>query len=124
MFFYAAIAAIPLAVIGSSAGKHGVAARVFLLAALGPTLGGSLLGVGVGVIQGAHGAAMLTPALLIVVVWFCVVGGLAWLSGVRRLRRAYTGSCLKCRYDLRGLPEPRCPECGWFHEEAPSPVEP
>ena len=23
-----------------------------------------------------------------------------------------SGTCRKCGYDLRGLPEPRCPECG------------
>ena len=33
---------------------------------------------------------------------------------VRRLvaRRRRPGHCVKCGYDLRGLPEPRCPECG------------
>lgn len=27
-------------------------------------------------------------------------------------REEVGGSCPKCGYDLRGLPEPRCPECG------------
>jgi len=33
----------------------------------------------------------------------------------RQRRDAYRrkrGLCVKCAYDLRGLPEPRCPECG------------
>ncbi len=25
----------------------------------------------------------------------------------------YRGTCRRCRYDMRGLPAPRCPECGW-----------
>jgi len=34
--------------------------------------------------------------------------------GRRRLRR---DCCPKCGYPLRGLPEPRCPECGTTAEE-------
>ena len=30
----------------------------------------------------------------------------------RRRRRRKRGLCLKCGYDLRGSPGPRCPECG------------
>ena len=44
---------------------------------------------------------------------------LAWSLGpvllflyVRRLRRKLSGRCLACGYDLRGLAEMRCPECG------------
>jgi len=39
---------------------------------------------------------------------------MAWLHA-RRMRtkiRRLEGRCEKCNYDLRGLPEPRCPECG------------
>lgn len=41
----------------------------------------------------------------------------AFLCGIVFLRRRYwpfvpPGHCAKCGYDLRGLPEPRCPECG------------
>lgn len=37
----------------------------------------------------------------------------AWVSHrVRNLRRWRQGVCLACGYDLRRLPEARCPECG------------
>ncbi len=29
-----------------------------------------------------------------------------------RARHLRSGCCPWCRYDIRGLPEPRCPECG------------
>ena len=47
---------------------------------------------------------------------FCVV--VAWLFfrevrwGFRAKRRAREGRCVTCGYQLTGLPEPRCPECG------------
>lgn len=50
-------------------------------------------------------------------VLFAGIGGipllLAWLSS-RFLTRPWSpkGKCYRCGYDLRGLPEPRCPECG------------
>ena len=39
-----------------------------------------------------------------------------------RYQRA-TGICVQCGYDLRGLPEPRCPECGtpFDKQNAPAP---
>jgi len=30
----------------------------------------------------------------------------------RRLHRRKRGLCVACGYNLKGLPEPRCPECG------------
>lgn len=49
-----------------------------------------------------------------IIVWLVPV---ALLSSVVFLRNRYSpvhppGYCRKCGYDLRGLPEPRCPECG------------
>ena len=39
--------------------------------------------------------------------------GIIFLYFTRRMQqRATFGYCIKCGYDLRGLPEPRCPECG------------
>jgi len=32
---------------------------------------------------------------------------------IRRRRRIRRGLCPACRYDLRGLPQRACPECGW-----------
>ena len=50
----------------------------------------------------------------------CVVSGLflALLAvvvlrrQVKRARLQDSGLCVNCRYNLTGLPEPRCPECG------------
>ena len=39
--------------------------------------------------------------------WFGIVSVLRWAS-----RRKDRSRCRKCGYPLRGLPEPRCPECG------------
>ncbi len=40
----------------------------------------------------------------------------------RRRKRRKVGRCVRCDYDLRGLPEPRCPECGTpFDETATRP---
>jgi len=42
-----------------------------------------------------------------------VVGHVLRSCQVRRLKRRLTnGLCVNCGYDLRGLPLPRCPECG------------
>ncbi|MGH7131410.1 MAG: hypothetical protein ACREJO_05645 [Phycisphaerales bacterium] len=55
-------------------------------------------------------------------------GWLVW-SGRRARRRAMTGMCLKCGYDLAGLATPTtstppCPECGTVAEAAPQPHPP
>jgi uncharacterized paraquat-inducible protein A len=41
-----------------------------------------------------------------------LVGGSAWYYWARRDARQDPGRCERCGYLLRGLPEPRCPECG------------
>ncbi len=39
--------------------------------------------------------------------------GIVFLYFTRRMQQRSTfGYCTQCGYDLRGLPEPRCPECG------------
>jgi hypothetical protein len=49
--------------------------------------------------------------LAIGVVWLlCSV--IAFIGGLRWNPRRDRGKCRKCGYDLRGLPEARCPECG------------
>ena len=47
------------------------------------------------------------PALLLAAYPILVLA-----SAVRRRLRPIPGLCSKCHYNLTGLPEPRCPECG------------
>jgi hypothetical protein len=52
-------------------------------------------------------------------------GGMIWLfmlgvSSMRRRHRRRVGRCERCGYELRGLLEPGCPECGWNRREAAS----
>jgi len=35
-----------------------------------------------------------------------------WRGPLRRARRRVAGMCARCGYNLTGLSEPRCPECG------------
>lgn len=53
---------------------------------------------------------LLFNTLFYAAIWFALFTGLAAVRTARRLRR---GLCPVCRYDLRGLPERACPECGW-----------
>ena len=48
----------------------------------------------------------------ILLVGFGLLAGILWWCDLRRYRRSRKGFCLKCGYNLTGLPEPRCPECG------------
>jgi hypothetical protein len=46
-------------------------------------------------------------------VLFSIYPAVAFIRGpVRRWRRRRHGLCLRCGYNLTGLTEPRCPECG------------
>ena len=51
----------------------------------------------------------------------CVYPVLAFIRGpLRRYRRRKRGRCVRCGYDLWGLTEPRCPECGAETSSSPS----
>jgi len=66
---------------------------------------------------GEFGSFVLLPT-----VSFGILGGIQyyWVAKLvvysrRRVlaaRRLQKGECVKCGHDLRGFPEPRCPECG------------
>ncbi len=90
---------------------------VFLLTAtLAVPIGGALAVVGVVIVLISH-------ALL--------YGGIRMAEGVGRMTRGEhwyahhlrRGLCPRCRYNIRDLPEPRCPECGgmWSIEEDTTP---
>jgi hypothetical protein len=50
--------------------------------------------------------------LLVSLLWplgACMIG---WIRRVQRSSRRKHHQCVRCGYDLRGSPGPRCPECG------------
>ena len=53
----------------------------------------------------------LVLSLLIVAFAFAALPAYTGLLKWRRRRRASTGRCPRCGYDLRATPD-RCPECG------------
>ena len=58
-------------------------------------------------------AHTLTVPLWMPFVLFAAYPALAFIRGpVRRWRRRKRGLCTHCGYNLTGLTEPRCPECG------------
>ncbi len=58
--------------------------------------------------QGVTGFPLWAPFIL-----FAAYPTLAFIRGpVRRWRRRKRGLCIHCGYNLTGLTEPRCPECG------------
>ena len=59
------------------------------------------------------------PNTTVIIGYFCVVIVLPSMfytavAAIIRTRREFDNEtrCRKCRYILRGIPEPRCPECG------------
>jgi hypothetical protein len=54
----------------------------------------------------------VTFAVFLLVIYASFVVGVWVGSRYGRKHLGYDGYCRKCGYDLRGLPEPRCPECG------------
>ncbi len=55
--------------------------------------------------------SFVAPPFIVWLVPFAVLSGVIFLRN--RYRPIYPpGRCGKCGYDLQGLPEPRCPECG------------
>ncbi len=69
------------------------------------------------VMNDVHGAPFSELAMALLVTFAC---GSVCETAVDRLlnrhrwraRHLRSGRCPWCRYDIRGLPEPRCPECG------------
>jgi hypothetical protein len=59
-------------------------------------------------------AAALTQNVMVPYcgIWLVVVLGAIGLVIAARPHRVPSGHCVHCGYCLRGLPEPRCPECG------------
>lgn len=53
------------------------------------------------------------------IVWLPILawGWIAFRSRPRRQRKRLEGQCPHCRYDIRGLPSNRCPECGGRTDE-------
>ena len=61
----------------------------------------------------------------VVAIWAVVVAVPALIflrGGLRRLRRRRRGLCVACGYNLRGLTERRCPECGCSFREGEASV--
>jgi hypothetical protein len=61
---------------------------------------------------------LVVPFWAIIVLLSVCYSALMTIKWLRRRRRVRENCCTKCGYDLRGLPEPRCPECGTpFHPQ-------
>ncbi len=60
-----------------------------------------------------HRQAVVRFPLWVPLILFSIWPAAAFIRGpVRRYRRRKRGLCLQCGYNLTGVPEPRCPECG------------
>jgi hypothetical protein len=63
-------------------------------------------------VAGLWHSHIAVPIWLVVLV-LLTYPALAFLRGpLRRYRRRKRGLCVRCGYNLTGLTEPRCPECG------------
>src|SRR5690606_18813109 len=74
----------------------------------------------------SEGLALLLSVAVGSAVWLLCfgTGTLAWGYLARRKRRASSGvTCGVCGYDLRGLPNAGCPECGAGRERGIRPAE-
>lgn len=100
--------------------------RVSVDAARRGRSGGSLLGLGVaviafGVLWALLGAGVRAVGVITVGV-IALIGGsvdiLAEVGSKRKAIRSRRTRCAQCGYDLRGLAEARCPECGLPFPEA------
>lgn len=54
----------------------------------------------------------LAIPLAILILPVCAAHGIAWKRTRTIRRRRASKQCIKCGYDLKGLSDPRCPECG------------
>ncbi len=72
-----------------------------------------------GIASGSGGAAY---SEFVIPLWIpALVLAVPTLFFWRRSRRHRAGYCRKCRYNLTGLTEPRCPECGTEFDPATVP---
>ena len=55
---------------------------------------------------------LLSVPLWIPFIFFAAYPILVLIKTIRRRLRRKPGHCSNCGYDLTGLPEPKCPECG------------
>jgi len=76
---------------------------------------GAGMGIGVLAWKNSGGAQILTPTLVILSIVFALAAWSGWAVGAASPREeTYDGErCGRCAYDMRGLPEAVCPECGW-----------
>ena len=67
-----------------------------------------------------NGLILTAPAWLVCIWRSAGLGPLPFTRRQRRLAKLRRGRCPNCGYDIRGLPQRRCPECGatWSADDA------